>query len=421
MTNLRLSLAILVASFAHVSSQEILLDSFHTSGTRATGMGGASLALSDDASGLFHNPAGLARISRPEVTTSLFRSSRNSESEFYGTFARDDVTSTRIGGAGFAFPFPVHRGSLVFGAAYNRRATFDQGIRIDGYDAEVQFHKDGYSRDHGALGEFAFGGAVDVAPGLSMGVTGFVWEGDNRFDQVLTQTDTRDAHVDTVQLFQRFESQDSYEAKGVRVGLAYTHLNGGRLGLTVRSPVRVNVSSRLEDEYVDEFEDGTDVYEPEVFTDRYTYTLPWEVGVGIGWARNGLTLAADAVYADTRRTEYRREPSNIAPNVDDFFTQYREHTRFHLGAEYTLPRQPIRIRAGYFHNPISYIGGDGLPDVDAREERQGITLGGAAELQNALSIDIAVVLNQFRQKEGRREDHVRTTQWFASLSYRFPR
>jgi hypothetical protein len=81
----------------------------------------------------------------------------------------------------------------------------------------------------------------------------------------------------------------------------------------------------------------------------------------------------------------------------------------------------VRARTGYFRNPVTYIGGDGLPNIDVREERQGITFGASADAQQALVVDVALVLNRYRQREGRREDNVRTTRLFASLLYRFPK
>ena len=138
-TLLRCAVSACFVVFCNVAAQEILLDSYQNVGVRATGMGGASLALSDDVSGLYHNPAGLARILLPEVSSSFVHSILRNRSEFYGSASADDITSTRLGTVGAAYPLPVYQGSFVLAAAYATRANFDQGIRIDGYDAEVQF------------------------------------------------------------------------------------------------------------------------------------------------------------------------------------------------------------------------------------------------------------------------------------------
>ena len=402
------------------SAQEILLDSYQTVGARATGMGGAHLGISDDASALYYNPAGLARVQRPELSSSFVHSRLQNRSEFYGTSASDDIASSRLGGAAAAYPIPVYQGSFVLAVGYAKRANFDQGLRIEGYDAEARFEKNGFSRDRGAVGEFSLGGALDLAVGLSLGVTGFVWEGENTFDQSLTLVDTQDAHGDTVRLFQRFESVDSYRSVGIKGGLLYVHPSGGRIGVTARPPVRVEVTSALADEYVDEYEDALDVYPVEQFTDHYAYDLPWEFGVGAAWSGRGITVAGDVVYSDLRKTAYDVPPTNVAANVDDFGSQYRSGPRVHFGIEYALSSQPLRFRAGYFRDPVRYVGGADVPEIEVQEERQGVTLGASVELQRVLTVDVAGVMNQHRFREGRREDNIRSLRVFATVSYRFP-
>ena len=195
------ALALCLSLVTSVSTQEILLDSYQTVGARATSMGGAYLGLSDDASALYYNPAGMARVRRPVGSSSFVHSRLRNRSEFYGAMASDDIASSRLGGAAAAYPIPVYKGSFVLAVGYAKRANFDQGLRIEGYDAEARFEKNGFSRDRGALGDFSFGGAFDLAMGFSLGATGFVWEGENTFDQSLTLFDTQDAHGDTVRLF----------------------------------------------------------------------------------------------------------------------------------------------------------------------------------------------------------------------------
>ena len=401
-----------------VAAQEILLDSYVGVGTRSMGMGGAVLGLSDDAAGLYHNPAGLARIRRSELRASFIHSNVENNTQFFGSSSRDVISSTRLGGLTGAYRFPVYRGSFVMAAGYARTGALDGGIRISGYDAEVQFEKEGLSRDRGYVGSFSMGGAIDLAPGLSFGIARFLWTGKNRFDQQLTLTDTRDAHADTIQLFERLSSEDDFESSGIRAGLLYAHPSGARVGVSARSPVRVKVSSALEDEFVDESASGgVDSYPTEQFSDAYELTVPWEFGLGFAWTRSGLTLAGDVVYSDFRHAEYGQKPRNVTANVDDFATQYRARPRIHVGVEYRARNVPIRVRTGYFSNPLNYIGGDGLPDVEVFDSRRGLTFGVGGDIENALSVDAALVLNQYRQQEGRREDDVQTVRLFVSFSY----
>ena len=94
-------------------------------GPRAIGMGGAFSALADDASALFWNPAGLARIGHQEIAAS--------HANLFGTDIRDDLVS-------FALPLSADRALAadwyhsgfddgVLGFSENR-VTFGAGLKL---------------------------------------------------------------------------------------------------------------------------------------------------------------------------------------------------------------------------------------------------------------------------------------------------
>ena len=401
------------------SAQEIVLDSFLGTGARAMGMGGAYTALSDDFFGLFWNPAGLARMTVGEATAGFsFQRFRN-ETSFYGAAAEYRSSSTRLNAMGIAYPYPVHRGSLVFAGGYGRTGSFDSGLRIEGYDTASQFHKSGVSEDRGALGAFVLGGAVDVAPSLSLGVSLMRWQGRNDFDQELTMRDTQEAHGDTVRLYQRFAAEDRYTAWGLRGGLLYAHPSGVRLGATVAWPGTFDVRTELEDAFEDEFAGRTDTYPTERFGDRYSLRLPFAFGVGIAWTGRGVTVAGDVAYANFQEITYNQPPQTVLPHVEDFRAQYRNAIRYHLGVEYREPRSGLAMRAGYYRDPIRYTGGGDVPEIRVEKDRQVFTLGMGGVLEKTVVLDLAVLMGSYRQIEGSREDRVRTVRMFASVGYRF--
>lgn len=402
-----------------VEAQEPVLDRFSGIGARAMGMGGAYVSLSNDFSGLFWNPAGLARVKRGEVHWEAAHGRVENDSRFFDSPAVYDMSSTRVSAMGALVPFPVYQGSLVLAGGFGRNRDFDSGLRIAGYDAAEDFEKTGFSEDRGAFGAWTLGGAMDLAPNLSVGAAVYRWRGTNRFAQELTLEDTRDAHGDTVRLFQRFATTERYSAWGAQGGLLFLHPSGFRLGLTVAAMQPVHVAMELEDEFEDVFDNRTDRYPTERYRDAYRVRPPIAFAVGVGWTRQVLTLTGDVHYGDVREASYDAFPQVVAPNVDDFRRQYQNAVRWHLGAEYGFPQWGMALRAGYYRDPVRYIGGGAVPDVIVDSERNAWTLGVGAELAQAALLDIAGVFGGYRLVEGNREDHVRTLRVLASVRFRF--
>ena len=147
-----------------VPAQEVVLDSFSGIGARAMGMGGAYISVSDDFSGLFWNPAGLARIERGTVNWGVSHDRFRNISQFFDHASTLELRSTRIASLGFVYPVPVYRGSLVFAGGFGRNRNFDGGLQIDAYDTIAHFDKTGFSEDKGALGAWTLGAAIDLMP-----------------------------------------------------------------------------------------------------------------------------------------------------------------------------------------------------------------------------------------------------------------
>jgi long-subunit fatty acid transport protein len=400
-------------------AQEVVLDSYAGIGARARAMGGAYSALSSDFTGLFWNPAGLARASSGEFYTSFSHESFRNQSRFYGSPSTNRLSSSRLNAIGIVAPYPVLQGSLTFGGGYGKTQSLNSGLCIDGYDTAADFEKSGVSEDRGSMGAYVAGGAVDLAPGTSVGVSLQVWRGSNRFEQELTQTDTRDAHGDTVRLYQSLALSDDYKGIRLRAGFLYHHPSGLRFGLMVASPMTMNVSSTFEDSYEDVFEDGTDTYPVERISDTYSIRYPFEFGAAAAWERGRFTLAGDAAYADLQGATYSELPASIAPQVDDFRVEYRSAFRLHLGGEYRLLDDRLALRAGYYRDPVSYKGGGSRPQVRVENDRDVFTFGLGGLLEQTVALDVGMTVGGYRQIEGSREDHVRSVRIFASTGYKF--
>ena len=230
---------------AALNAQEVALDGFSGIGARAMGMGGAYVTVSDDFSGLFWNPAGLARARRGSISWGMSHDRYRNESHFFSQASAFELNSTRFATGGIVYPIPVYRGSLVVAGGFGRVRHFDGGLRIDAYDEVDEFDKSGFSEDRGTFGAWTMGAAIDLAPRLSAGISLYKWRGTNRFMQELTLEDVRQVHVDTVRIYQRFESDDSFSSLGVQGGIHYWHPSNFRLGFTVSAATPIRVSAEL--------------------------------------------------------------------------------------------------------------------------------------------------------------------------------
>ena len=404
---------------AALNAQEVALDGFSGIGARAMGMGGAYVTVSDDFSGLFWNPAGLARARRGSISWGMSHDRYRNESQFFSRASAFELNSTRFAAGGIVYPIPVYRGSLVVAGGFGRVRHFDGGLRIDAYDEVAEFDKSGFSEDRGTFGAWTMGAAIDLAPRLSAGISLYKWRGTNRFMQELTLEDVRQVHVDTVRIYQRFESDDSFSALGVQGGIHYWHPSNFRLGFTVSAATPIRVSAELVDEFEDTFDDRKDTYPRDNYADRYEIRQPVSLGFGLGWSSKGLTLSGDVHYGDLQEATYNVLARNITPYVDDFRQQYRSAVRVHLGGEYAIPGRGVALRAGYYRDPVRYVGGGPVPEVRIETDRDAWTLGIGAELDRYFTLDLAAVIGGYKQTEGNREDRVRTIRALVSMRVNF--
>lgn len=106
-----------------LSAEEYLdeLPLAYDSGTnaRALGMGGAYLAISNDAAALHYNPAGLARIGRVEFGGAITYVDRDYDVTAEGAALSSNVSHSEISALSFVYPFPTYQGSMVVALDYS--------------------------------------------------------------------------------------------------------------------------------------------------------------------------------------------------------------------------------------------------------------------------------------------------------------
>ena len=340
-------------------------------GARALGMGNAQVGLSDDAAALFFNPAGLAQLQVPELTTGLSHDIMDrTTAHVMATNVSQD--HTRLGEVAFAIPLKTHRFApptmtLAFG--FHRYADLDdivarEGLLVapsSGSPGLYEFER--YNRQ-GALDAWSTALGIRVTNTVMIGGSVRLLTGNSSEDQTLANYRAQDAGGGNLLLDvgdpsnpdpRAFEQKISREADAWGVTGSIGFLVKGnrlRLGGVVDLPATLEWEGdsffRLEDtEKIDSNFGGY----PDHFHDHMT--LPLSLSGGASLDLGVVVAAAGVRWTDYQQIDYEGEivappdGSSLLPRP-----AYREVVAYHAGAEARLG--PFRGRAGYYTDPLPY-------------------------------------------------------------------
>lgn len=358
---------------------------------RALGMGGAYLAVSDDIGALRYNPAGLARIQRPEFSGSFTDRTVDIDVEASGVLSQASLGRTRLSSLGFVYPFPTYRGSMVIALGYGAPWLLDREYLRRTYAGTSQPGAvDEQIFEDGQVGEWSFGYAVDASPTLSLGLRASLISGSRQQDW---------AYTDENFLIHDFLDVD---LSGVTAALGAQSIlgRGTRLGLTVDLPRWIWIEGAVTD---------IDLYD---WTIDEKMTLPWSAGAGLAWTWEKLLLAGDVRFTDWTQIDYEGALRYFDESGRRQMA-YRRTWDLHLGGEYLLDgfsSLGVRLRAGVAREPVPYgvmleaIGVDdegyALPvyrEAEFSPDRLTWTAGIGLLLQQSLTIDVAYARGSYER------------------------
>lgn len=337
-------------------------------GARAAGMAGAYVAIADDYEALLHNPAALARVARPEISGTVGRRTPRQEVTYMGHPEASQLTKTTVHAAGFAYPFPVYRGSFVVGMAYDRAIPMNGEYSRMGAGGSVRSEKESIIEE-GSVSAWTSGAALDLSPTLSLGASGTILAGASRRDRTFHYLSTTgpDYGLDTSS---RTDNTGINAVTGT-IGALLRPTESVRIGITLHLPETFTLkggyvfSGQSYEAVLDSL--GREVrvdayeYEPQDYRFEYKLKLPLRVSAGVavaaGGRLTGLTLSGQVDLADWTQMEL----AGSTLRTDDRQYAYRSATDLRVGLEYsrdmaitTDSRLPLRLRAGYAVLPVPY-------------------------------------------------------------------
>lgn len=197
----------------------------HTTGVgvRALSMGNNFVALANDQSALFWNPAGLAFVPSREFQVGFDALSQKSQTSFYGENQSSTIQRLRLANIGYLHAFPTSQGGFSLAAAFQSPITFDDARAFSGSYLIPSQQSVFVSRDekaYGGLNYWTGGFGLQVAEGLGVGASASLVTGDENQRNIFYR-DTNGILGDSI-----FDDYDrtiarSYVGYDVRFGLLY--------------------------------------------------------------------------------------------------------------------------------------------------------------------------------------------------------
>lgn len=334
-------------------------------GARAMAVGGAYVAVAEDFTATYWNPAGLAQIQKSEVYGSLAVSSLNNRIRYQGTLTDNSRGFTNLNAFGLVFPVPTDRGSLVFALGYNRVNHFDIYNRVEGSPTVFgqNFQQSEETQIDGGLQQWSFAGALDVSANTSIGVSLNILTGRQRAAVDYFEDDTEnDILLDIRQRQAAFEINPSYTGVNVKIGSLFRPIPNGRLALTVTTPTYLNVeeNSSFYEYILDDALNEEEFYDPYFL--KYHITSPWRFELGGSYKFKQATLMGSVEYVDWSETRFRSKITDNGRDIDAevnsrLITQYRATMDTRLGAEVMIPQVGCKVMAGYAYQYSPYRNG----------------------------------------------------------------
>lgn len=354
-------------------------------GARAMGMGGAGAALADDYHALYYNPASLVQARDTQFGGVFTSRSVESTTRYFDNVESTPLDETMLQSVGFTYAYPTYRGSLAIALSYEKVTPFDFSYYRSSGGIGVEEIEE--VTEDAALGAYQAGFAWELSPMVALGFTGTILAGSSTRTRLF---EFHDSNGIDRELTNTTTEMDLNAITG-SLGVLYSFHPDAKLAFVLHFPENFDLEGTIEDDVI-RYQSAP----PETldYIDNFSFSdelkLPLRVTVGGGYTFGPLAVGMDVTWADWKEIDYY---GPIRGDDRDF--AYRSTVDLRLGAEYTIPNAPVRLRAGYLRQPTPYdlVGVDVFRGEAERatfdRENQFITLGAGVDLDEALTFDVA--------------------------------
>jgi long-chain fatty acid transport protein len=342
------------------------------SGARALGMGGAFIAIADDATAASWNPGGLIQLEKPEVSAVVSCFNRRENLDFGSdpdASGSETVNDRNVNYLSAAYPFSRLGRNMIVAVNYQHLFDLyrDWDFSLNQESTDFSGNLDVSHTSEGSLSAVGIAYAVQMTPRLSVGLTLNIWQ-DSLYDN---QWETEDInHWTGVDdrlgpINRKTIDYSRYEFSGFNynLGLLWAINQKLTIGAVFKAPFTADLDRHDESFiFIDDMEtpSGYSAYDNDQELD-----MPMSYGVGFAYRfSDELTASLDILRTEwddfILRDENGDKTSAISLMPADE-SDVDPTTQVRLGAEYLFLMDPyiIPFRGGCFYDPAP---AEGTPD-----------------------------------------------------------
>jgi len=366
------------------------------SGARALGMGGAFIAVADDATAASWNPGGLIQLETPEISIVGASFSRKEDTYFLehpeGS-EQQTISYSDLNYLSLAYPFSLFDHNMIFALSYQNLYDFDREWKFTlesiGTFSSIKRNVD-FLHD-GSLSAIGFSYSTSLTSTLSMGITLNFWQdwlGNHGWEQTTNESGMISIGSRNVSYLVSKTEQFSFSGFNANLGFLWRFTSKFTIGGVVKTPFTADLNVATSENFLLESQDPSFP----LSSKEYTYTkkhadldMPLSYGIGFSYRFNdAFSISADIYrteWQDFLMTESGEETSPIT-GLSKEESDIDPTTQVRLGCEYLFigPQYVIPLRGGIFYDPA--------PAPHSPDDFYGISLGTGIAWKNYI-FDIA--------------------------------
>ncbi len=378
-------------------------------GARELGMGNATVGGVNDYTALFWNPAGLALERDNEFSFGLSHLGYSNDVSYLGTKTTSDNNVLNLNNLGLVYAIPTIQGSLTFAFGFNRAANYTTTASMNAFNPSSSFSQSTNLLNQpldnnipyqlylanidtmtgklvpivngnvqqtinilegGGLNHWTFGGAMDIGPNLSVGVSLNFASGSYSYDQTVNENDIKNLYPasmhpnDFNQFIYENTIDDDINGFNALFGLMYRNPGKYSIGVAIRTATVYDISETYTESASSQFKT------PDAITGQYSYsypstsnsikykvTTPYVLSGGITvQPLDWLLLAGDAEYTDWTQMEFNTNNAVLIEENSRIKNEMRATTNLRGGIEVSLFSLGLKLRGGIIDNPSPWKG-----------------------------------------------------------------